>query len=105
MTNAIVAKNNASSNVRDCSGSLTSLGHNLIGFTVGCGFIPGPGDWIGTVDVPLDPKIGPSCRTTAGLPLLTLFLKAVWQLIAEMTKPVLTPTSEAFPDPKAWHVT
>ena len=51
LANTIVANNTSS---RDCSGPITSLGHNLIGDNSGCIFTPITGD---LVDV--DPLLGP----------------------------------------------
>ena len=43
----------------DCSGSFTSLGHNLIGDIRDCNFTVATGDRVGTVDIAIDPKLGP----------------------------------------------
>ncbi len=56
--NTIIAQNTAPIGP-DCRNSVTSLGHNLIGFLAGCGFTTGPGDLTGTPDIPLDPRLGP----------------------------------------------
>ncbi len=53
LTNTIIA-GNANPNSPDCSGSPTSLGHNLIGDDTGCGFTPASGDLSNT-----DPLLGP----------------------------------------------
>ena len=53
LTNTIVASNTAPSRP-DCFGSLTSLGHNLLGNNLGCSFIPVTGDLLN-----VDPKLGP----------------------------------------------
>ena len=47
LTNTIVAGNTAPTG-SDCSGSPTSLGHNLIGDNSGCNFTPASGDLVGT---------------------------------------------------------
>ncbi len=54
LKNTIVAQNRGGFGGYDCSGTITSLGHNLIGIGDGCGFIPAAGDRIGTVENPLD---------------------------------------------------
>jgi len=43
----------------DCSGLLTSLGHNLIGNLTGCAFASTTGDQVGAGANPLDPGLGP----------------------------------------------
>ncbi len=43
----------------DCSGTLTSLGYNLLGKNTGCTFTPTTGDQVGTGTSPIDPKLGP----------------------------------------------
>ena len=53
LVNTIIAGNTASS-APDCSGSPTSLGHNLIGTSDGCSFTPATGDLV-NVDPKLDP--------------------------------------------------
>jgi hypothetical protein len=40
-------------------GGIRSLGHNLMGNTTGCNFIPADGDLVGSEDNPIDPKLGP----------------------------------------------
>ena len=59
VTNTIVAGNTATTTGADCSGSLTSQGHNLIGDNSGCSFTPAAGDLVGTSASPIDPKLGP----------------------------------------------
>ena len=61
LINTIIARNEATSGP-DCSGrssSFNSLEHNFIGHLGGCSFSPEPSDITGTIDVPLDPKLGP----------------------------------------------
>jgi len=58
VTNSIIAKNTAPTGL-DCSGPLSSLGHNLIGDNSGCSFTPAAGDLVGTGDNPIDPELGP----------------------------------------------
>ena len=56
---SIVAGNTAQVD-RDCSGSVISLGDNLVGDATACiDFGPGKGDQEGTAGSPLDPKLGP----------------------------------------------
>jgi hypothetical protein len=43
----------------DILGSVTSFGHNLIGATNGAAGFTMPGDLAGSLDQPLDPKVGP----------------------------------------------
>jgi hypothetical protein len=43
----------------DIIGSVTSLGHNLIGTTNGTDGFTMPGDLVGSLELPLDPKLGP----------------------------------------------
>ena len=45
LVNTILAGNTADSGI-DCTGDLTSLGHNLVGSTAGCGFSPATGDLV-----------------------------------------------------------
>jgi hypothetical protein len=54
LANTILADNRLGSDGPDCSGEVTSLGHNLLGSTSGCSFVAGPGDLI---DIP--PLLGP----------------------------------------------
>ena len=63
LTNTILAVNTSSLRP-DCRGSLTSLGHNLIGDSTGCGLTPVTGDLAN-----VDPKLGP--LTENGGPTLT----------------------------------
>jgi hypothetical protein len=65
--NSIVAANNGGPS--DCDGSITSGGHNLIGYVVGCGWIAGTGDQLGTATA-IDPKLG--TLTINGGPTLTM---------------------------------
>ena len=58
VTNTIIAGNTAATGP-DCSGSPTSLGHNLIGDASGCGYAAATGDLVGTGDAPIDPLLGP----------------------------------------------
>ena len=58
LINTLLAKNTAPTGP-DCYSSITSLGHNFIGFPVNCSFVPDPSDVTGTVDIALDPNIGP----------------------------------------------
>ena len=51
--NTIVALNRSNKGY-DCSGTITSLGHNLIGIGDGCAFSPAAGDRVGTANKPLD---------------------------------------------------
>jgi hypothetical protein len=62
LQNTIVAGNSGS---RDCyittsnhSGTVTSLGYNLIGKSDGCGFSPITGDQVGTIAQPIDARLG-----------------------------------------------
>jgi parallel beta-helix repeat protein len=43
----------------DCSGALSSAGHNLIGNGANCGIAAGPGDQIGTPAAPVASLLGP----------------------------------------------
>ncbi len=52
--NSIIAGNTAGTGGPDCTGSLTSLGYNLIGNPSGCGFSAGTGDLVN-----VDPLLGP----------------------------------------------
>ena len=53
LTNTIIAENIAPRGP-DCTGSPTSLGHNLIGTSDGCSFTPNTGDMVN-----VDPMLGP----------------------------------------------
>ena len=53
LVNTVLAGNTADSGL-DCAGDLTSLGHNLVGSTTGCGFNPATGDLVN-----VDPMLGP----------------------------------------------
>ena len=60
--NTIIAGNTDLSSATkhpDCSGTLTSLGYNLIGKDTGCTFTTQTGDQRGTSGSPIDPKLGP----------------------------------------------
>ena len=57
--NTIVAGNSATSSGPNCSGPLTSQGHNLVGDDTDCGFTPGTGDVVGDGASPIDPVLGP----------------------------------------------
>ncbi|CAG0931569.1 hypothetical protein TFLX_02182 [Thermoflexales bacterium] len=56
--NTIVARNTGGLSP-DCTGSIFSQGHNLIGASDGCAFVPQPSDIVGTIDHPIDPLLGP----------------------------------------------
>ncbi|MDR3576001.1 MAG: choice-of-anchor Q domain-containing protein [Anaerolineaceae bacterium] len=58
LKNTIVALNRSFGSY-DCSGNITSLGHNLIGVVDGCTFTSATGDKVGTANKPLDPGLGP----------------------------------------------
>jgi hypothetical protein len=58
LQNTIVAKNTGGA-TPDCTGSLVSLGHNLIGRSDGCTFVPQPNDIVGTNAHPINPLLGP----------------------------------------------
>ena len=58
LINTLLAKNTAPIGP-DCSGLIISLGHNFVGHSAGCDFSPESTDVTGTVDIALDPKIGP----------------------------------------------
>ena len=57
LLNTIVAENTAPSGP-DCSGTVSSLGNNLIGDATGCGFGSAAGDLAGTSSAPIDPAFG-----------------------------------------------
>ena len=63
LRNSIVAGNEdrspSGNQHEDCSGTVVSEGHNLIGNNEGCSFTPGPGDQVGSASSPIDPKLGP----------------------------------------------
>ena len=54
LINTIISGNTASVSGTDCEGSLISLGHNLIGDTTDCGFVPATAD-----QVNVNPLLGP----------------------------------------------
>ena len=56
--NTIIAGNTAATGV-DCSGTLNSLGSNLIGDETDCDFVSTTGDQVGTSASPIDPLLGP----------------------------------------------
>lgn len=60
--NSIVAGNQDASPTGtvapDCSGTLTSAGHNLLGRSDGCTFAATTGDQVGTAAAPIDPQLG-----------------------------------------------
>jgi len=58
MQNTIVARNTGGS-APDCTGSIASLGNNLIGTSDGCAFVPQPSDIVGTTSHPVNPLLGP----------------------------------------------
>ncbi len=51
--------NSAAAKHADCSGMLTSQGHNLLGNDTGCVFSAADGDQVGTGSGPIDPRLGP----------------------------------------------
>jgi len=59
--NSIIAANTTSGNraLADCSGSISSGGHNLIGYADGCAWIIGTGDQLGTANQVINPNLGP----------------------------------------------
>jgi CSLREA domain-containing protein len=57
LRNTILAGNTAGGS-KDCSGALTSRGHNLIGINSDC-LTPAAGDQAGTAGSPLDPMLAP----------------------------------------------
>jgi len=58
LTNTILAGNTAPTGP-ECTGPLTSQGHNLIGNDTGCSFTPLTGDLVGTTGDSIDPLLGP----------------------------------------------
>ena len=58
LVNTILAGNSASA-PRECSGVLSSAGHNLVRVDTGCSFIAAIGDIIGSAIAPVDPLLGP----------------------------------------------
>lgn len=58
LSNTIVAANNASFEGTDCTGNVTSLGHNLVGSGEHCGMQPTASDLVGTRSKPVDPMLG-----------------------------------------------
>ena len=59
LRNTIVAGNTGPAHPDDCKGSVTSLGHNLLGTSAGCTFTAAIGDQAGTAASPIDPQLGP----------------------------------------------
>jgi len=61
LANSIVAANFTSGNTSlpDCGGTLTSLGHNLVGNATGCGISAGTGDQLGSNLALIDARLGP----------------------------------------------
>lgn len=61
LANTVVAGNTSSVGAPDCYGTLTSLGHNIVGASDGCsGLANGVnGDLVGTASSPLNPRLGP----------------------------------------------
>jgi len=55
--NSILALNYHGGTFSDCSGTLASQGHNIIGVS-GCSITPAAGDQIGTSAAPIDPVLG-----------------------------------------------
>ena len=58
MTNTIIAANQASLEGADCSGIVTSLGHNLVGSGDHCGLQATASDLVGTSAQPVDARLG-----------------------------------------------
>ena len=58
LVNTLIAGNEAPTGL-DCFGLLTSLGHNLIGSDINCGFAKIGSDLVGTPLSPIDPLLGP----------------------------------------------
>ncbi|MCH7606475.1 MAG: permease [Chloroflexi bacterium] len=69
-----IVANNEASTAPDCSGLITSLGHNLLGSSEGCSYVAALGDLVGTPLRPIDAKLAPlsnnggSTKTRALLP-------------------------------------
>ncbi len=60
LRNSILSGNPTTGTPANCTGSIGSAGYNLIGIkNSGCTFTAGTGDKVGTVALPLDPKLGP----------------------------------------------
>ncbi len=57
LVNTLIAQNSAS-NGPDCSGKLASLGHNLVGNSIGCNFGAAGGDQV-SFQLGIDPRLGP----------------------------------------------
>jgi hypothetical protein len=70
LLNSLVALN--SGNPQDVTGAFASLGHNLIGVTNGSSGFIASGDLAGSVDSPINPKLGPLADN--GGPTLTMAL-------------------------------
>jgi len=64
LANSIIAANHTvgggnNTSLPDCGGTLTSLGHNLVGNATGCALSAGTGDLLGSNLAPIDAKLGP----------------------------------------------
>ena len=64
LANSIIAANHTvgggnNTSLPDCGGTLTSLGHNLIGNATGCALSAGTGDQLGSNLAPIDARLGP----------------------------------------------
>jgi Ca2+-binding RTX toxin-like protein len=60
VANTILARNvDAGGEAPDCTGTLGTLGHNLIGANDSCVASAGTGDQLGTVAAPIDPRLAP----------------------------------------------
>ena len=60
LANSILAGNTTQGNsaLPDCSGTITSGGHNLVGLATGCSLSAGMGDQLGSTNAPIDAKLG-----------------------------------------------
>jgi len=72
LVNTIVALNAGDTNSPDVSGAFLSLGYNLIGTTNGSSGFLIPGDLIGSLAFPLDPKLGPLANNGGPTPTMAL---------------------------------
>ena len=59
LSNTIIAANTATREGADCNGTVTSLGHNLLGSGDHCDLQAAASDLIGTRSRPVDPRLGP----------------------------------------------
>ena len=59
LNNTIIAANTAMLEGPDCNGSVTSLGHNLVGSNDHCGLQTTASDLVGTRSQPVEPRLGP----------------------------------------------